>query len=272
MKAGIAIGMADPIPGVSGGTIAYITGLYDQIIDRLSRWRSHPEGWVKNLLFLLPVVVGLLLGLFLFAHVVDWFLVNYPELTLQGFVGLVVGSLFVMLHQGKLSLKGRSGLISMTVAAILAVVFALMPRPEVGDPIRDPSLAQGIFIFAAGAAAAATMLLPGVSGSMLQLIIGSYSTYIAAVKDVNVLVLAIFLAGAILGIVAMARTIGFLFRKHYYLTQALIGGLVIGSIVVLWPWDLGIAGQLKGVVVAAVCALVPWWIHRLQTKLRPSQM
>ncbi|UCH85609.1 MAG: DUF368 domain-containing protein, partial [Candidatus Latescibacterota bacterium] len=131
---GIAIGMADPIPGVSGGTIAYITGLYDQIIDRLSRWRSHPDGWVKNLLFLLPIVLGLLLGLFLFAHVVDWFLVNYPKLTLQGFVGLVAGGLFVMLHQGKLTLKGRSGVTSMIVAAILAVVFSLMPRPDLNEP------------------------------------------------------------------------------------------------------------------------------------------
>ncbi|UCH82636.1 MAG: DUF368 domain-containing protein, partial [Candidatus Latescibacterota bacterium] len=136
---------------------------------------------------------------------------------------------------------------------------------------RDPSIGQGIFIFCAGAAAAATMLLPGVSGSLLQLLIGSYSTYIAAVKEVNVLVLIVFLIGAIVGIVLMARAIGYLFRKHYHFTHALIGGLVIGSVVVIWPWDVDPLGHVKGLVVAAVCALVPWWIHRLQARLRLDQ-
>jgi len=259
---GIAIGMADPIPGVSGGTIAYITGLYDQIIDRVSRFRSHPEGWLKNLLFLLPIVLGLLLGIFLFAHLVDWLLTRFPEVTLQGFVGLVLGGLLVMVDQGKLTLRGRAGLASMALAAVIALIFSIVPRPELNEPIRHPNLIEGVYIFVAGAAAAATMLLPGVSGSMLQLLIGSYSTYIVAIKEANLPLIAIFLAGAVVGITIMARTIGYLFRTHYALMQALIGGLVIGSMIAIWPWQLSAQGQLGGIVVALICALIPWWIHR----------
>ena len=127
-----------------------------------------------------------------------------------------------------------------------------------------------IVIVVAGAVSAATMLLPGVSGSMLQLVIGSYSTYIFAVKEVDVLLLFLFLSGAIVGIVVMARIIGYLFRTHHGLTQSLIGGLVIGSVIVLWPWQLPLADQLIGLVVAAICALLPWGIHRLQLRLNPA--
>jgi len=259
---GIAIGMADPIPGVSGGTVAYVTGLYDPIIDRISRFRSHPDGWRRNILFLLPIVVGLLLGIFLFAHLVDWALHRFPDLTLQCFVGLVFGGLLVLRDQGKLLLKGRSGVLSMAFAAAIALVFAFAPRPELNEPIREPDFLQGVFIFASGAAAASAMLLPGVSGSMLHLLIGSYSTYIAAIKEINGGVLAIFIAGALVGIAVMAKAIGWLFRHHFQLTQSLIGGLVIGSMFAIWPWQLDMPGQFKGVGVAAIAAVLPWLIHR----------
>jgi len=256
--------MADPIPGVSGGTIAYITGLYDQVIDRVSRFRSHPDGWLENLRFLIPIVVGIFLGIFLFAHLIDWLLNHFPNLTLQGFVGLVIGGLLVMSAQGKLIMKGRGGVVSMTVAGVVAIGFALVPRPELSEPIRDPSVLQAFYLVGAGAASAATMLLPGVSGSMLQLLLGTYSTYISAVKEINTLVLGLFLVGAVAGIISMARIISYLFRNHFVLTQALIGGLVIGSIVVIWPWQLDNIAQVKGIGVAAICALLPWYIHRLQ--------
>jgi putative membrane protein len=259
---GIAIGMADPIPGVSGGTIAYITGLYDQIIDRVSRFRSHPDGWRRNVLFLLPILLGLLLGIFLFAHLVDWALQRFPNQTLQCFVGLVLGGLLVLVDQGKLSLKGRSGALSMAFAAAIAALFAFIPRPELNEPIRDPSFLQGAYIFGAGAIAASAMLLPGISGSMLHLVIGSYSTYIAAIKEINTAVLAIFIAGAIVGIAVMAKAINWLFRHYYDLTQALIGGLVIGSMFAIWPWQLDMAGHLKGIGLVVIGAAMPWLMHR----------
>ena len=106
------------------------------------------------------------------------------------------------------------------------------------------------------------MLLPGVSGSLFQLVIGTYSTYITAIKEVNLTVLALYIAGAIVGLAFMARLIGALFRTHFKMTQAVIGGLVIGSVVIIWPWQVGMAGHLLGIAIAGAAAAVPVLVHK----------
>ncbi|WP_119394870.1 DUF368 domain-containing protein [Salinibius halmophilus] len=254
---GSLIGIADPIPGVSGGTVAYLTGMYDEIIARTSGFFSHPDGWRVNFLFLLPIVVGLLAGIFGFAHLLVWLLEHYPVQTQQGFVGLVAGSLISLVWQGKLVPSQGSSIAALVVAALIAFAFSIIPRPELTEAIISPVGGQWLFIFVAGIVAAATMLIPGISGSMLQLLIGSYATYITAVKTLNWPVVLVFFAGAIIGIVAAAKIMNTLFNKFYQAMQALIGGLVVGSIIVLWPWQQDLGTQGLGLLIAFVMAGVP---------------
>lgn len=232
---GLLIGAADPIPGVSGGTVAFMTGIYDELLDRITRFTSHPDGFRKNIAFLLPVCVGLLVGIFTFAHLADWLISNQPELTLFTFIGLVLGSISPILIRERPSLQGWPIWIALAIAFFIAVLFSWLPKPELNSPITDPGVFQMLWIFLAGALASATMVVPGISGSFLQLLIGSYSTYITAIKDVNLAVLIPFMSGGIIGIAAMAKLISALFRKHYHGTLLAIAGLVLGSVVVLWP-------------------------------------
>lgn len=258
---GSLIGIADPIPGVSGGTIAYLTGMYDEIIARTSQFFSHPDGWLANAKFLLPIVVGLLIGIFGFAHLLAWLLTHYPQLTQQAFVGLVIGSLLAMLRSGQLSLTRGPSMGALLIAACVAGIFGVLPQPEVTHAITNPIGWQWGFIFIAGVVAAATMLIPGISGSMLQLLIGSYATYITAIKSLNWPIILVFFAGAVLGIIVAAKVMNRLFYRYYQAMQALIGGLVLGSVIVLWPWQLAWFTQLQGAILAAVMAAMVVWIQ-----------
>lgn len=259
---GTFVGIADPIPGVSGGTVAYLTGLYDEIIARTSGFFSHPDGWRVNAIFLLPIVIGLLAGIFGFAHVLTWLLEHFPIQTQQGFVGLVAGSMASMVMKGKLAPTQSSSIAALVIAAAIAFAFSIIDRPEPTQAIINPVSWQWLFIFAAGVVAAATMLVPGISGSMLQLLIGSYGTYITAVKTLNWPVIWVFFGGAVLGIVAAAKVMNFLFTRFYQPMQAMIGGLVVGSIIVLWPWQQDLATQGFGLLIALVLALVPLGLQR----------
>jgi len=236
---GALIGAADPIPGVSGGTVAFITGIYDELLDRITRFHKHPDGMKKNLIFLIPVGVGLLSGMFVFAHIAEWLIQQQPELTMFAFIGLVLGSITPILIKERPSVHGWPVWIALSISCAIAVLFNLIPKPELNAPIIDPTPLEMLWLATGGAMAAATMVVPGISGSFLQLILGTYSTYISAIKDLNLSVLLPFGAGAVIGIVLMANIISKLFRHYYHATLLAIAGLVIGSVVALWPgWGL----------------------------------
>jgi len=238
---GALIGAADPIPGVSGGTVAFITGIYDELLDRITRFHNHPDGIKANLLFLVPVGIGLLSGMFVFAHVAEWLIQQQPELTMFGFIGLVLGSITPILIKERPSVQGWPVWIALSISFAIAVLFNLIPKPELNAPIVDPTPLEMLWLATGGAMAAATMVVPGISGSFLQLILGTYSTYISAIKDLNFMVLVPFGAGAVIGIVFMANVISKLFRHYYHATLLAIAGLVIGSVVALWPgWGLSV--------------------------------
>ena len=234
---GIGIGAANTVPGVSGGTIAAITGIYDQLIHAIS---TFFKAWKKNTLILVPVGVGALLGIALFASLVEYLLATAPQATAFFFIGLIVGSLPFLFGQVSGHRVGGPQLAAAALAAGVVVLMGVAGRPPMTEPITTLSVTNGLWLLLAGAIAAATMIIPGVSGSFVLLLIGMYQTFIAAVSSGNLPLLAVLGAGALIGIIAVSRVLDLLFAKFYAATYWAIIGLVGGSVVGIWP---GVGGE-----------------------------
>ncbi|MFW5684240.1 MAG: DUF368 domain-containing protein [Spirochaetota bacterium] len=254
---GSLIGAANTIPGVSGGTIAVITRLYDELIASVSGF--FKTGWKKNTAFLLPVIGGVALGIVLFAQVVDFFLVSYPAQTAFFFMGLILGSVPFLI---KVTLRERfkpAYAVPFVIAFGLLIVMTIVGRPPAGEPITELTLVSALLIFLAGVISSATMIIPGVSGSFVLLLIGMYATFIRSVRDLNLPVLAVLVPGFIVGIVLVSKVINYLLSRYHGLSYWAIIGLVLGSVPAIWPrtgagvWSVpGTAAE----IVTGVAALV----------------
>jgi putative membrane protein len=230
---GSLIGAANTIPGVSGGTIAVITRLYDGLIDSVGGF--FKTGWKKNLTFLLPVILGVVVGIVLFARVVDFFLTDYPIQTAFFFMGLILGSVPALF---KITIREPFRpvyLIPFLLSLGLLVAMTVAGRPPASEPITTVTLQTGVLIFLTGVVSSATMIIPGVSGSFVMLLIGMYSTFIAAVNDLNIPVLALLVPGFVVGIVAVSKLIRVLLNRYHAITYWAIIGLVLGSVLAIWP-------------------------------------
>lgn len=254
---GSLIGAANTIPGVSGGTIAVITRIYDRLIGSVSGF--FRTGWKENALFLAPVAIGAGIGIVVFARLVEFFLASYPELTAFFFIGLILGSLPFL---ARVLLKERphaGSWIGFAAAFTLLLVAAIVGRPPETDPITELTAGSALLIFLAGVISSATMVVPGVSGSFVLLLIGMYSTFLRAVTDLDLAVLAVLLPGLAVGIVLVSKLINFLLTRHHTVSYSAILGLVLGSVLSIWPrtdagWYLpsNVAEVAGGVAVAAV--------------------
>lgn len=254
---GIAIGAANTVPGVSGGTIAVVTGIYDRLVgaigDVLSRrWRQH-------LGVLVPVLGGVLLGIAGFAWVIEWGLANAAEQTFFVFLGLIAGSLPLIVHEVRRQpLRWYHPLLAAAAFGLL-VLQAVVGEPPLSSAITELSMTTLLPLLGAGMVATATMIIPGVSGSFVLLIIGMYATFIQAVRSGNIPVLLVLVAGAAVGLVAAARLMSALLGRARGATYWVILGLVAGSMVGIWPgvssWQAGLA-NLAAAAVGAGLALV----------------
>lgn len=234
---GAAIGMANAVPGVSGGTIAVITGIYDRTISAVSGFFSNEFGWKRNLLFLAQLAVGLLAGLFGFANLIDWLMATIPNQTQYWFIGLIIGSIPYLIKIAKVpTLKLKHWIVFVLFLAAM-VIIGIQPRPEEGEPLREVSAQSLLTVFGAGIISTGTMVIPGISGSFVLLLLDLYATFIAAIKEVNLPLLAVFLLGAVLGIVLVSKVINYLLTRFHGVAYAAIIGLVLGSVVALVPLE-----------------------------------
>ncbi|MDA3947877.1 MAG: DUF368 domain-containing protein [Spirochaeta sp.] len=246
---GAAIGAANTVPGVSGGTIAVVTGIYDRLVTSIgdlfsSRWRSH-------LLFLLPVLTGIVLGIAGFAWVIDTGLTRAPEQTFFFFVGLIAGSVPFVFNQVRHQPIRVGDLVLAGAAFAILLAQALLGEPPISDPITAVSAATVVPLLVAGVLATGTMIIPGISGSFVLLIIGMYSTFLQAVRQGNLPVLAVLVVGAIGGLFLVSRLMSVLLHRFHRRTYWVILGLVVGSIVGIWP---GISSVTDGLFDAAAAA------------------
>lgn len=254
---GSLIGAANTIPGVSGGTIAVVTRLYDELIAAVSGFVR--TGWKRNLAFLVPVIVGVAVGIVLFARIVEFFMAGYPAQTAFFFIGLILGSVPFL---AKVTLRERFRawyLVPFVISLGVLVAMAVAGRPPSTEPVTEVTLANALLIFLAGVVSSATMIIPGVSGSFVLLLIGMYSTFIDAASTLNVGVLAVLVPGFLVGIVAVSKLINLLLSRFHGVTYWAIIGLVLGSLPVIWAqaqvgaWlgEAGFAGAVTSVLALA---------------------
>ena len=243
---GALIGVAEVIPGVSGGTVALIVGLYRRLIDAIAdvvlagrRLVTGPRSEVAPLIrglpwsMLIPVAIGMVSAVILGARFIEPLLESHPEQMRALFFGLVAAGIAVPL--GILLRTPPGGFtwrdaVLIVVAAIVAAVLTGLPPGTVSDPPL-------IVVFLAAAVAICALVIPGVSGSFLLLSVGLYEPTISAVNDRNVTYIVVFGLGAIFGLAAFVSLLRWLLDNHARLTMAIIVGLMIGSLRALWPWQ-----------------------------------
>jgi putative membrane protein len=234
---GMAMGAADIIPGVSGGTVAFITGIYEELVNsiksiNLSLFKTLfnkgiAAAWKQvNGNFLISVVAGIFISLFTLARVLSWLLSNHQMLVWAVFFGLIVGSAIFV---GKTINKWGSTTILALVGGTLVAFYITIATPA--------STPDGLFfIFLSGSIAICAMILPGISGAFILLLLGKYQYMLTAVKNLQVIDLAVFAAGCVIGVIAFSNVISWLFRKYRDATLSLLTGFMIGSLNKLWPW------------------------------------
>ena len=241
---GIAMGAADVVPGVSGGTIAVVLGIYERLLGairalaaaagRLLRgdWRDcgHRLRTVDWWL-IVPLLVGILGTIVLLASVIETLLEEHPETMAGLFCGLVAASALSACRLFEWRGAAQAGLMAVTAAA----TFALLGLQS--GPVADPSLPV---LAGAGAVAVCAMILPGISGAFLLLMLGMYGAVINIVTDLRYLEALVFLAGAAVGLALFSTVLGRLLDRARDPVMAVLVGLMAGSLRVLWPWPNGV--------------------------------
>lgn len=234
---GIAMGAADVVPGVSGGTIAFITGIYEELIESINRVNLEAlqilrkEGFAKawdyiNGWFFVPLFLGIGVSIVSLAKGISWLLVNEPVLLWSFFFGLVFASIFFVAKQVKH--WALNPVISFILGAAIAYSITILPASGANDALW--------YIFLSGSIAICAMILPGISGSFILVLLGSYSTVLNAIHERELLIIASFGAGAIIGLLSFARLLKHMFAKYHDVTVALLSGFLLGSLNKIWPW------------------------------------
>ncbi|GAB2197699.1 DUF368 domain-containing protein [Sessilibacter sp. MAH4] len=236
---GMAMGAADVVPGVSGGTIAFISGIYEELINSLKSigpktvliWKNQglKAAWQSiNGNFLLAVFGGVLISLFSLSKLIDVALHQYPILVWAFFWGLVVASVWHLVRQIKFE--------NLTIWAWMAFGAFVALGISIAKPVALP--AYWWVLMLGGAVAICAMILPGISGSFILLLLGLYPIFIDALATFNIVLLASFGAGCVIGLICFSRLLSWLLARYHYQTLALLTGFLIGSLNVIWPWKL----------------------------------
>lgn len=234
---GMCMGAADVVPGVSGGTMAFILGIYEELIEAI---RAVNANFLRTLLsfrlkealslipwkFLGSLVIGILFAVFSLAKLLVWLLEHKPVFIWSFFFGLILASILTVGRN--LEKRNLTALLWAAFGAAGAYVLVGMV------PVNTPEALW--FLFLSGAVAICAMILPGISGSFILVLLGKYHFVLAAVNERNFMVLAVFTAGAVFGITSFSRLLSWLLRNHHDTTIALLLGLMLGSLRKVWPW------------------------------------
>jgi putative membrane protein len=240
------MGAADIVPGVSGGSIALITGIYEKLLDSIKsidkdaillffqfKWKAF---WDHiNGTFLLTLLLGIMTSIFTLSKLITYLIENHPIPIWSFFCGLIIVSAIIILRDIR---RWNLGVIlALILGAVLAYIITGLP------PMSSPNSLG--FTFIAGAIAICAMILPGISGSFLLLIMGQYERILEAVTEKNFLVLGLFAAGCLVGLLSFSRLISCLLKKFHAFTIALLSGFMLGSINKIWPWKEIISYRLN---------------------------
>lgn len=234
---GMAMGAADVVPGVSGGTIAFISGIYEELIETINGIRPSllqvwkTEGFARfwkalNGSFLLALFAGIGISVVSLAKLISWLLAEHPVLVWAFFFGLVLAS---VIYVAKAIKRWQAASVVMLLGgALLAYIVVSLPVSE--NSFGWP------YLFLSGALAVCAMILPGISGAFILVLLGSYQTILTAVHQRDLEVLAITAVGAVFGLLSFARLLKWMFARFENATLALLTGFIMGSLAKIWPW------------------------------------
>ena len=242
---GVIIGVANIIPGVSGGTMAVVLNIYDKLIDSVSNFRKD---FKKSIMFLLPIGIGAVIGIVAFSKLIEFLLTNYPLATNFFFIGLILGSIPMIFKRATEDRFRLSSLVPFLLFLIGMLVLSSFSDGAMSGEVVS-QLSAGIFIklLVCSAIAAAAMILPGVSGSMVMVILGTYNTVLTAISSMNILMLVPVGIGVLIGIVGGAKVIDLCLKKFPQATFFAILGLILGSIYPLIA-NAGFSFSAEGIV------------------------
>lgn len=248
---GLIMGASDVIPGVSGGTIAVLLGIYDRLIAAINGFVS--KDWKKQLGFLIPLALGVGTAILLLSHLIEWLFANYPGPTKFFFLGLIIGVLPYLFHQAQVKKTFKINHFALLLIGVVIVGSMVFLQAGEAAVITEFKTSTYILLFVSGFIASSAMILPGISGSFMLLIIGVYPTVITAVSNLQLDVIAVTGVGIVLGIVIMSKIINFFLQNYKTATFAAIIGMVIGSIFVVFPgWPASTSLLLISVVAFGV--------------------
>jgi putative membrane protein len=255
---GFAMGAADIVPGVSGGTIALVLGVYERLIASVNAGSSALgsilkgdipsfKRWMKTVdwAFILPLGTGILLAIVLLAHIIEDLLHSEPVLMASLFVGLVAGSILIAWRMIKAPIRNH---IWIALGTGVVVFAALGLRSGTTDEsVTQFTEAAMWAFFVSGAIAICAMILPGISGSFILVMLGMYGTVLGAVTARDFASLFVFAIGAVVGLALFSRVLHKALTNHHDIVIAILVGLMAGSFRVLWPWPLGVDSTDLGV-------------------------
>jgi len=235
---GMSMGIANVIPGVSGGTIALITGIYEDLINSLKSFDTKSlklitsidiSGFIKhtNLYFLIAVFGGSIVSVFSIASLFKYLFIHYPILIWAFFFGLIIASIYFV---GKRISKWNTATIfSLIIGTLAAISLSFMTPASENDNL--------FFVFICGIIGISGMMLPGLSGSFILILMGNYELLmVTAITELNILLLSVFFLGSAFGLMSFSHILSWVFKHYKNQTLALLTGFILGSLSIIWPW------------------------------------
>ncbi len=243
---GMAMGAADVVPGVSGGTIAFISGIYEELITSINNinfslikifWKEgFLVGWKKlNGGFLLALVIGIAISVLSLVKSIKWLLEHKPILLWSFFFGLVVASIFFVAKQ--ITKWTLATILGFVIGALVAYFITTLP------PLDTNS--SNWFLFISGSLAICAMILPGISGAFILVLLGAYKPVLEAIDNRDFKTIIILAMGAIVGLLSFSKLLKWLFKNYHNITLAVLTGFIFGSLNKIWPWKKVLSWRLN---------------------------
>lgn len=234
---GLAMGAADAVPGVSGGTIAFISGIYEELVSTISNVnisliktlfnKGLIAFWKQaNGNFVLSLLSGIIISYISFMKIAKYLLENHPVLIWSFFLGLIIASIYFVAKQ--ITKWNLTVIIALLIGTFFAFFISNLPILSTNN--------SPYFLFFAGAIAICAMILPGISGSFILIILGAYKTLGDAIQDIDIKRILIFVSGAVIGLLSFSHVLKWLFKNYHNITLALLTGFISGSLNKVWPW------------------------------------
>jgi putative membrane protein len=243
---GMAMGAADVVPGVSGGTIAFITGIYDELLGSINQLNLKALKIIKkegvkafwkhiNGTFLSVLFLGIAISIVSLAKLIEYLMENHAIGLWSFFFGLVGASIIYVGKQ--VNVWNVQTIVGFVIGALAAYFITVLP------PMKETS--DMWFIFASGLIAICAMILPGISGSFILLILGAYPTIIEAISSKNLPIIGVFAIGCVIGLLSFSRVLKYLLDHFNAVTIAVLTGFLLGSLNKLWPWKITLESYVK---------------------------